>query len=393
MKIAGEGTGGRRGRRIPLWYHGCAAPIFLFVLVMVNVWSMLMPLLGGIFGFLYFFYWKRGRSPEEFDRLSSFIRNFKLSDISPLLRGIVIGPLVAAGIFAPFRAAFLGPIWMFGWFDAYTAEFHPGSEAVLMYAFDAAYGVCGTTLGVLAGSLTWIRALRLKRQLANLPTSTVRGASIGLSELRGVARHAEGQPRDEEGDEDAPDTGDGTTSAILFHSLSAGEGKTRGKTVRTRFYLEDETGRIRVDPRGVEFWDGKGSFMWRPIRCIYLEKHFTEEVLPYRSVAMLLPGDSVYVIGTVEEREDAPHDAADSDRLVIRPASRLYDTGLFSRILFGDKDKTTGKDFFDIFFLTDVTERSAAEILAASLRGVWTWTAVWVALSLSLVVAFLPRLL
>ncbi len=103
-----------------------------------------------------------------------------------------------------------------------------------MYAFDAAYGVCGTALGVLVGSFTWIRGLRLKSQLTNLPTSTVRGAAIGLSELRGIARHAEGQPRDEEGDETTPDIGDTGTSPILFYSLSAGQKKTQGKTIRTR---------------------------------------------------------------------------------------------------------------------------------------------------------------
>jgi hypothetical protein len=40
----------------------------------------------------------------------------------------------------------------------------------------------------------------------------------------------------------------------------------RKSTRCSRFYPEDESGRILVDPQGAEFWDGSGNFLWNPTR-------------------------------------------------------------------------------------------------------------------------------
>jgi hypothetical protein len=390
IKIADAKMGGRRKRRIPLWFHGCALPIFFFVLFMINIWSGLMPLFGALFGFLYFFYWKRGKSPDEFKNPITFIKKLKFSDIGPLLRGIIIGPFVAVGIFAPFRAFFLGIFWIFGGIKFYTKNFNPTGDS--SFYLDAAYGICGTILGILAGSIIWVRGLRLKSQLSNLPTSTIRSAAIGLSELRGTVQPKEGEPREEEGTpgevEVMQNKANGNVTPILLDSYHDYKGEMRGKTIRSRFYLEDDTGRILVDPRGVKFWDGKGNFLWSPIRSIYLEKHYSEEILPWRSSAMLLPGDSVYVIGNVEKNEDAPPDAVDSERLVIKPATGLEAASFFKRLLFGEKRRTKGTDIYDIFFLTDVTELNASELFTKGLKNVWIWMLIWVALSLTLTLLF-----
>ena len=213
--------------------------------------------------------------------------------------------------------------------------------------------------------------------------------AIGLSELRGIAQPREGEAEDGKGitgnDKRVHDGDSDNSIPILLHTSHDDEGKVRGKTICSRFYLEDDTGRILVDPRGVEFWDGSGSFLWSPIRSIYLEKHYSEEIMPWRSTSILLPGDSVYVIGNVEENRDASPYASDSDRLVIRPASGLENTSLFKRLLFGEKTKKKGSDIYHVFFLTDVTELSAAELLSRGLRTVWIWMLLWVALSLTLI--------
>ena len=103
---------------------------------------------------------------------------------------------------------------------------------------------------------------------------------------------------------------------------------------------------------------------------------------------MLLPGDSVYVIGNVEKNEDAPPDAVDSERLVIKPATGLEAASFSKRLLFGEKRKTKGTDIYDIFFLTDVTELNASELFTKGLKNVWIWMLIWVALSLTLVLLF-----
>ena len=252
--------------------------------------------------------------------------------------------------------------------------------------FNAVFGLCGIILGITVGSLVWIRGLRLKSQLTNLPTSTIGSAAIGLSELRGTAQPCVEEVEENISGKERSVQGKGNTIPILLNTSYVGaEGKVTGKTICSRFYLEDDTGRILVDPRGVKFWDGSGNFLWSPIRSIYLEKHYSEEILPWKSTSMLLPGDSVYVIGNVEEKKDASPDASDSDRLVIRPASGLEDTSFFKRLLFGQKTKDKGSDIYNVFFLTDVTELSAAELLSRSLKNIWIWMLVWVVLSLTLI--------
>ena len=382
LRIADPAKGGRKKRHIPLWYHGCAFPIFLFVLIMLNIFYFFIPVLGAIFGILYFFYIQPGRPTEEFNQPLAFLKNFRLSDVGSLFRAIIVSPLIAIGIFAPFRAIFLGFLWIFGWTDAWRNSFHDE-----MPEFNIVFGLCGVILGITVGSLVWIRGLRLKSQLTNLPTSTIGAAAIGLSELRGIA-----QPRVEEDEENTSGKernvqGKDNAIPVLLNSSWVGDdGKMTGKTICSRFYLEDDTGRILVDPRGVEFWDGSGNFLWSPIRSIYLEKHYSEEILPWKSTSMLLPGDSVYVIGNVEEKKDASLDASDADRLVIRPASGLENTSFFKRLLFGQKTKGKGSDIYNVFFLTDVTERSAAELLSRGLKNVWIWMLVWIAASLPLMI-------
>jgi hypothetical protein len=382
LRIADPAKGGRKKRHIPLWYHGCALPILLFVLIMLNIFSFFIPVLGAIFGILYFFYIQRGRSTEEFDQPLAFLKNFRPSDMGSLFRAIIVSPLIAMGIFAPCRAIFLGFLWIFGWTDAWNNSFHDE-----MPEFSAVFGLCGLILGITVGSLVWIRGLRLKSQLTNLPTSTIGAAAIGLSELRGIAQPLLEEDEGNTSEKKENMQGKDNTIPLLLNSSWVGnDGKITGKTICSRFYLEDDTGRILVDPGGVEFWDGSGNFLWSPIRSIYLEKHFTEEILPWKSTSMLLPGDSVYVIGNVEEKRDASLNAADADRLVIRPASGFENTSFFKRLLFGQKTKGRGSDIYNVFFLTDVTERSAAELLSRGLKNVWIWMLVWIAASLPLMI-------
>ena len=372
IRIADPKTGGRRKRRIPLLYHGCAIPIFLFVFVMFNIFYMVVPFLGAIIGIIHFFYIKRGRSPDEFDQPLAFLKNFKLSDVKDFLRAVVVSPLLAIAVFAPFRGIFSGVIHFFRLENAWDRNFPTGD-----FLFDPFFGLCGLVLGIAVGTIVWTRGLRLRSQLANLPTSTVGSVAIGLAELKGVARSLTDASKKENGTA-------GSAAPVLSNTFYLVDGKVKGKSICSPFYLEDETGKILVDPTGVEFWDGSGNFLWSPIRSIYLEKRYTEEILPWKSTALLLSGDPVYVIGYVEENMEAAPEAPDSERLVIKPSAALEKTSIFKRLLLGEKNMEMGSDIYHVFFLTDVTERDAAELLFQSLKKLWILIFVWMVLSLSL---------
>lgn len=379
----------RMKSRIPAWHHGCALFLFSFVAIFLNMFTVMLPIVGALIGFFYFFYWKRGTSPEKFDPIT-FVRHFKVSDIGPFLRGIVFGAFMAAGIFAPFRAIVLGLLSISGltgvdWIRALLVE--DWGQKPGLYP-EGLFGFCGILLGMIAGFSVWARGLRLRSQLRNLPTSTVGSVAIGLSELKGVAQPRQGEAKDRKEETEKGEQRIGKTSPILLNNLYVYENEVKGKTICSRFYLDDGTGRILVDPRGIKFWDGRGNFLWQPFRIIYLAKRISEEVMPWRYRATLLPGDPVYVIGNVEENKEAPLDAADSERLVIRPRSGGEEPNLMKRILFGEKRKTTGKDIYNVFFLTDVTEADATALFTRGLKTVWIWMLVWVALSLTLAVAY-----
>ena len=377
IRIADPKTGGRRKRRIPLLYHGCAIPIFLFVFVMFNIFYMVVPFLGAIIGIIHFFYIKRGRSPDEFDQPLAFLKNFKLSDVKDFLRAVVVSPLLAIAVFAPFRGIFSGVIHFFRLEKAWDRNFPTGD-----FLFDPFFGLCGLVLGIAVGTIVWTRGLRLRSQLANLPTSTVGSVAIGLAELKGVARSLTDASKKENGTA-------GSAAPVLSNTFYLVDGKVKGKSICSPFYLEDETGKILVDPTGVEFWDGSGNFLWSPIRSIYLEKRYTEEILPWKSTALLLSGDPVYVIGYVEENMEAAPEAPDSERLVIKPSAALEKTSIFKRLLLGEKNMEMGSDIYHVFFLTDVTERDAAELLFQSLKKLCIWIFVWLVLSLSLLLPVL----
>ena len=103
---------------------------------------------------------------------------------------------------------------------------------------------------------------------------------------------------------------------------------------------------------------------------------------------MLFPEDPVYLIGTVEENPEAPKDAKDEDRLVVRPSRSLVQSGFLQRLLFGEGERTKGSDIHHVFFLTDLTEFKAAEVLTRGMKHLWIWMLIWVLLSLVLTLMY-----
>ena len=347
----------------------------VFISLLLNIVPLFTLLAGGLFGINYFLVVKRKRQKEK-----------KLGGGRDIVRGVLLGIFIVAGSMAPIRAILLGLLRITGWEEAESVFLGNALDGFL----DAWIGICGVILGIFVGLKLWDKGLKLRTQLENLPTSTVHGAAVGLAEFKGVARslknssHRQAQTG---GGEISTDQGF-LNKPILFERIDPGSrGETTIDTHNSPFFLEDETGRILVDPQGAEFWDGSGNFLWSPIRSIYLERRFTVDARNIHT-RMLLPEDPIYLIGNVEENPDAPRDARDEARLVVRPSWNLVASGFLQRLLFGEGERTKGSDIQHVFFLTDLAEFKADEILTRGMNHVWIWMLIWVLLSLVLTLMY-----
>ncbi|MDH4319252.1 MAG: E3 ubiquitin ligase family protein [Desulfobulbaceae bacterium] len=191
-----------------------------------------------------------------------------------------------------------------------------------------------------AGSYTlldFIWRSRQIRQLDNIPTSKIRSAAIGLVELRGRAAHY----RD-------------TDSACVISS----EGLHP-------FYLEDETGRVLIDPKGCRIRDD--WYWFNAISNTIFEMGgmlgLREIVLRNRAIEIgvenyhyiVQPGDPLYVIGSLEINDNPA--VEDDERLVVRARKRPGFGEAFLDVFSG------GLDYRNIFFISDSGEKSARKLM------------------------------
>ncbi len=110
-------------------------------------------------------------------------------------------------------------------------------------------------IGIVAWALPFFR---LRRKIMNLPTSTVRAAAMGLAEFKGNAKAI------------TPARSMFSKAGCAYCALNVrvGEGSRHRQYAQvyemksgSRFYLEDDTGRILVDPKGGHFSGGIQSFV------------------------------------------------------------------------------------------------------------------------------------
>ena len=372
------------------------SPVILLVIFLLGFFTPFLFMAGPLFGMVYVFK-ERGIDPNAPGIKGKTV-------ILPALRGAIIGTFMALAVLVPFRTVVTGLIWLSGWENLQESL----KEISIGGFVDAWFGICGLSFAIIGGMMAWTKSLRLKSQIENLPTSTVRSAAIGLSELKGIAR-----PIEDEGKRLAETLIDGkkkenrksirSKQRILKKEDVLSGGKQEpilseifnlhsqvSTTLHSRFYLEDETGKILVDPRGIDFWDGHGHFLWKPIRSIYLETRHSID--SNRETRCLLPGDPVYIIGSIEENTEAGQDASELDRLILKPSSSLKSPGLFKRIMLGEDKKTRGTDIYDVFFLSDLTEFKVKDRITQGVRGIWKWILAYVVFSVPLVLIYGHRL-
>ncbi len=367
-------------------------PIVLIVIFALGFLTPFLFMVGPVFGFAYILK-ERGIQNAPGTKGKILIT----------LRGAIIGTFMTVSILVPFRAVVTGFIWLSGWKNLQESWEKMSSAGFA----DAWFGVCGLAFAVVFGMMVWARSLRVKSQIENLSTSTVRSAAMGLSEFKGIARPIEDAAlrfaetivdgKKEIKKNIRSSQGVPITKNVISEEkqgpilLEVFNRHSQISTIHySRFFLEDETGKILVDPRGIDFWDGHGHFMWKPIRSIYLETRHSLDA--DKETRRLLPGDPVFIIGSIEENNEAGQDASSLERLILRPSNSLKSPSLFKSIMFGKDWKTSGTDIFDVFLLSDLSELQIKERITRGAFGIWKWVLAYVSFSAPLVLFFGHRL-
>ena len=302
---------------------------------------------------------------------------------------LLLGPVFVAGIFAPLRLLALG--------SAHALGGLAGMEPLqrLLYLPFSPLRWADATVGLMAVVFTlyWAiknraRLLRVRAQIRNLPTSQAAAAAVGLLELKGVARRVEEPERAAvktkwgDGSPSRPEP-DEARECLLYRRHTAKDADRFTKW--SRFWLEDRSGRILVDPRGVDFWAG-GFFLTVEAQSLLLfrrRKRGPSAGPGVIGVESLREGDRVYVIGAAEPDRDAPPDAVGSERLVVRPTTLYPARGIMSRLMPTLEDEPA-EDYKNTFFLYDRDEASALRVLRKEELVLVRTALVWLGLSLGL---------
>lgn len=175
--------------------------------------------------------------------------------------------------------------------------------------FDAIAGLLGGGLVVYGFAV-----LRKKRMIENVPSSRVRSVAMGFAEIVGAARPKAPLP--------AHLTG---VPCVFYRYLIEQEergsrGRNHWRTVEQGqssdpFYLQDPTGTILVDPVGAETVLRQAyRKIERPQGWFSKRKRYTE----WR----IIPGQRVYVLGTVRKLRDMARDARQALQQRLRDLKR-----------------------------------------------------------------------
>jgi hypothetical protein len=192
------------------------------------------------------------------------------------------------------------------------------------------------SIGFLIGLGLFIHGFRMlshKRLIENIPTSKIRSLALGLVEITGKAIAFEGSIRS------SPFTG----KDCIYYFFRVEEHRRQGKNsrwvtvkkgeYRPEFYLQDDTGKVLVDPAGAEvnvpkdFEYNSGLLNDPPVQVKEFLKandisHDSFLGLNKRmrySEYLIEPGDTVYVIGTAGNNPVLAHTEDEhTSKLIIK---------------------------------------------------------------------------
>ena len=201
-------------------------------------------------------------------------------------------------------------------------------------------GTVGVSANIVYAALDIPWRLKQIRQIRVLPRSRARSAAIGLAEFEGVAR------------------------------LLPPRGESKPAEMRP-FLLEDETGQILVDPRGIPL---------RPRAQTAMTLHLNEVE------EGIGEGDRVYVIGNVQRRDDAETpDTPGTDPLVVRPLGQTLVASPLARLLFAPRNQVADRHAPNIFIVEKGGERDVTLRMRLALWEFFVIMSVCLAASLWLV--------
>lgn len=225
---------------------------------------------------------------------------------------------------------------------------------LLLGVYASVFGICGliTALIPLIVNIPW--RYKQLRQVQNLPRSKIRSAAMGLVELEGVA-----QP--------------------LHADKKEGHSPLLTSTRVEPFLLVDETGDIVVDPRGALVRHPNGlPILDYPICEVVMTKRAINK-LWHVAAGELFAGDTVYVLGSLEET-DPDSELAGKHTTIIRARRESATMGFLSKLWFFDAEQAgTARRDPHVFLLSDSSEWEArAHILHGirrSLKQIGFWLA------------------
>lgn len=201
-------------------------------------------------------------------------------------------------------------VWAFAIVNALQTHSRARSDTVIATRLGIVLlAILGFVLGI-EMFFNGFRVLRRKWLIENTPTSTVRGAAIGQVEVCGKIA--------------GPYTLISPLSvldcyfykAMAWQSEGSGERrewKSAGEEVLCApFFVEDDTGRMLVDPRGAEIdvpkdFDDNGSLDAMPenVRRFAARRGISAWTAAKFEEYCIKPGDTLYVLGTLGENREA----------------------------------------------------------------------------------------
>ena len=265
---------------------------------------------------------------------SEFLANFFLAAL--------VLPLAIMAFAAPLRALLLATL---SFFPAQIAKFNdihgfiynafiPIFGDLFPYWLDVYWGVLSLLTIFLIALCDSIRRNRLVRQIEVLPTAKIRSVAVGLAELKGKAVPLPGRSKSE---------------PIIRSWFESTENGVTARTYVDPFYLDDGTGRIRVDPTGASIKSEREFFAINLHQAIL--KPFPREAgLPEER---LMPGDTVYLVGSVQINRDRAE--GNDDEIIVKPR----------------KSSWLSMQFYDLFFLSNISEEALLDGMRKSIGRGW----------------------
>jgi len=279
------------------------------------------------------------------DREEYKIKNFNHA-LTNFFLALVVLPLGLLAFAAPLRALTLAFVSFFPDLSIKFAEFHnpfyklfiPTFGEMFPYWFDFYWGIYSVIVIFSAALMDSVRRNMLVNQIEILPTSKVQSAAIGLIELKGKAFHADA----EQTDKAAPIMRRWVESHDEGHSI-----QSKAK----RFYLDDGTGRVLIDPLDCHISSDDSYFEVKLHHAVLKSEQEKNEFKESR----LMPGDEVYVLGSLQVIDQEYKQNFPDDTVIIKPKASSF----------------LHPNFYDLFFLSNTSEDELLALFRKSIHRGW----------------------